>query len=337
MHQKINLNETQIQLKNYKSKSVDQLNNINQKIFESKKNIKIIMDNVHAIIWAMDKKRQITFMSDYVTELLGYLPINLIDSNTCLQKVHSRDQYMLIHATLKALDKQKSSHFKCRIKHINNSWRWVCVSLTLVILKDKSIQVVGFVHDAHQDYLQQKQIQRVNQQLNKKIKQAINENIKKEKIIANQARFAAMGEMVANIAHQWIQPLNSLSLIIEDIHEVHYSNQLNDKYLNQALDKALQQIDRMTATIDLFHSHSKKESHNLHFMISNVIKETSALALYYLIDKGIILDLKVPDAIYAYGSPEEVRQILQIIISNACDAILNNNSKNKKISIILTN
>lgn len=50
MHQKINLNETQIQLKNYKSKSVDQLNNINQKIFESKKNLKIIMDNVHAII-----------------------------------------------------------------------------------------------------------------------------------------------------------------------------------------------------------------------------------------------------------------------------------------------
>ena len=37
---------------------------------------------------------------------------------------------------------------------------------------------------------------------------------KKDKILFEQARFILMGEMMANISHQWKQPLNTMSLAV---------------------------------------------------------------------------------------------------------------------------
>ena len=42
---------------------------------------------------------------------------------------------------------------------------------------------------------------------------------------------AAMGQMVGNIAHQWRQPLNVLSLDLANILDAHQYGQLTDEYL----------------------------------------------------------------------------------------------------------
>src|SRR5699024_7065922 len=54
---------------------------------------------------------------------------------------------------------------------------------------------------------------------NKRLKKELEENKRKEALIIHQARHAAMGEMIGNIAHQWRQPLNNLNLILSNMQD----------------------------------------------------------------------------------------------------------------------
>jgi signal transduction histidine kinase len=59
------------------------------------------------------------------------------------------------------------------------------------------------------------ELSKVNKELEKRVQEEVNKNIQQEKILAEQSKHIAMGEMIGNIAHQWRQPLTELSLILQ--------------------------------------------------------------------------------------------------------------------------
>src|SRR4051812_30140882 len=54
-----------------------------------------------------------------------------------------------------------------------------------------------------------------NQNLETRIQDEVEKNRQKDHILIKHSRLASMGEMIASISHQWGEPLNSLSLIIQ--------------------------------------------------------------------------------------------------------------------------
>ena len=60
-----------------------------------------------------------------------------------------------------------------------------------------------------------RELRELNKELEAKVKFEVEQNRQKDKIMYQHSRLASMGEMVGNIAHQWRQPLNSLSIIIQ--------------------------------------------------------------------------------------------------------------------------
>jgi C4-dicarboxylate-specific signal transduction histidine kinase len=55
----------------------------------------------------------------------------------------------------------------------------------------------------------------------------ITKHKEQEELIAQQSKAVAMGEMIGNIAHQWRQPLNALSLYVSKLEQV-FLNILNN-------------------------------------------------------------------------------------------------------------
>ena len=62
-------------------------------------------------------------------------------------------------------------------------------------------------------------VENVNLELKKRIHNEKHRHSQKDYILIQQSRLAAMGEMIASIGYQWRQPLNNLSLLIQDVSE----------------------------------------------------------------------------------------------------------------------
>lgn len=159
-------------------------------------------------------------------------------------------------------------------------------------------------------------LKKLNENLEKKIEDAIIQNNAQQKIIFQQNRQVILGQMLENIAHQWRQPLNELSLAIYLLH-----NEKKDKHykLCQKL------IQNMSQTINDFRNfinpNTPLQSCNLpkiikqSLYISNQALKKADIKLFFNIDKD------------AYKKPiqcnfNELVQVLVNIINNARDALL---------------
>jgi PAS domain S-box-containing protein len=144
----------------------------------------------------------------------------------------------------------------------------------------------------------------------------------KEKIILMQSKFAAMGEMIANIAHQWRQPLNALSLLISNCILNYKLKTLNDKEIEEFQKKASELIEYMSKTIDDFRNFLSPVKNKSLFSISKAIDK----ALEFMsstLKKHNIKVIKDIKNIEICGVENELIQVLINIFNNSKDAFLN--------------
>ena len=76
------------------------------------------------------------------------------------------------------------------------------------------------------------------QRLEKERLQTMQDLGMQERLLIKQGRFAAMGEMIGNIAHQWRQPLNALGLIVQELPVYSKQGMLDQQYLEASVNKA---------------------------------------------------------------------------------------------------
>ncbi len=81
------------------------------------------------------------------------------------------------------------------------------------------------------------------------IQYEVEQNRKKDLIMYQQARLASMGEMIQNIAHQWRQPLNSLTMLIQSFKSKAMQNRLDDDFVLQQTQYGMKIATEMSNTI----------------------------------------------------------------------------------------
>jgi len=158
------------------------------------------------------------------------------------------------------------------------------------------------------------------------------------KILTQQSKMAAMGEMVGAIAHQWKQPLNALALIVQDIREAFREGELDEKYVNQSVKDSIELIRHMSKTVDDFRNFFRPDKTIESFSIANIIDQVLSILSAQLKEKGISVKI-TEDAtnIEALGYPNEFKQVILNIINNAKDALLENKIENPLIEIEICN
>lgn len=114
--------------------------------------------------------------------------------------------------------------------------------------------------------------------LHKRLLEETEKRKEQEKLLIQKSKLAAMGEMIVAIAHQWRQPLNAVNVILFDILDAYNHDELDYRYIDEAVYKAKQQIVYMSKTIDDFRNFFKYDREKEKCDAKVVVGE--ALSLY---------------------------------------------------------
>lgn len=163
-------------------------------------------------------------------------------------------------------------------------------------------------------------LEAINLEMEKLFTRELEESRRKDALIRYQARMAAMGEMIGNIAHQWRQPLNTLKLVLLNLRETN----LDPGYARQAFQRADSLIKRMSETIDDFRYFSKPQSSPSDFSVAEALKGVLGLMEENLRIAGISVQTELEGLPSVYGLENHLSHVLFNLFSNAIDAMKKN-------------
>jgi PAS domain S-box-containing protein len=167
------------------------------------------------------------------------------------------------------------------------------------------------------------QLEELNRDLDKKVRCGMEERLEREQLLTQQSKMAAMGEMIASIAHQWRQPLNAVGLIIQSLQDAYEHGEFSKEYLDKAVEDTMQQIYYMSQTIDDFRNFFKSSKEREPFDAVKAVQDTLALISPQLRNNFItVVTSDFPEALTLTGYPNEFKQVVLNIINNSKDAIL---------------
>jgi len=146
------------------------------------------------------------------------------------------------------------------------------------------------------------------------------EHDKKDKIIEQQSRLAAMGEMIDAVAHQWKQPLNAISMMIDMLQDDFRTNDVNNEYIKDLDESVHLQIDHMVNTLNEFRNFLRPSTKNENFHINTVVQNIQVLMKDELITQNIHLHLDIDQSIQIYGNKNEFKHLFINLINNSIDA-----------------
>jgi PAS domain S-box-containing protein len=161
----------------------------------------------------------------------------------------------------------------------------------------------------------------MNQSLEARVSEGVAELRAKDRLLITQSRQAAMGEMISNIAHQWRQPLNALSLILANVQDAARFDELDDSTLDKAMFDSNRLIQQMSSTINDFRNFFKPAKEKRAFSALEEVRRTVALVEASFEHAGIALEIEATSDLSLHGFANEYSQVLLNLISNAKEAI----------------
>lgn len=164
-------------------------------------------------------------------------------------------------------------------------------------------------------------LEKINLELERMFKYEMDENKKKEALLIYQARFAAMGEMIGNIAHQWRQPLNNLGLIISNLEDASIYDELKPEVITSVVEKCRKLISSMSETIDDFRYFLNPRNGKINFSICENINIVLDLVHENLRFNKVSVSMNTKNELVAFGYANQYSQAIFNIINNSIDAL----------------
>ena len=164
----------------------------------------------------------------------------------------------------------------------------------------------------------------------------LDEEIERQaKMLAQQSKMAAMGEMIDAIAHQWKQPLNAISMLSE-IAEMDFEEGLIDaEYVQNYKKQVFSQIEHLISTLDEFRTFFRPNKDVAYFDARKAIDSVLLLTKDEFIKHTIEVQVEEINKVSIEGIENEFKHIVLNIINNAKDAFNENETKERLIHIKL--
>lgn len=157
----------------------------------------------------------------------------------------------------------------------------------------------------------------------------------KDKIIEQQSRLAAMGEMIDAVAHQWKQPLNAISMLLDMLKSDFKNNSVDSAYIDDLEATAQMQIDHMVTTLNEFRNFLRPSTKNESFYLHSVIANVLVLMKDELIAQNIHIDANFDHDVKIFGNKNEFKHLFINLFNNSIDAYNENNIQKRTISVTI--
>ncbi len=148
------------------------------------------------------------------------------------------------------------------------------------------------------------------------------ERIRDQKLLLNQSKIAAIGEMLGNIAHQWRQPLSVITTLASGTKfSLEINNELKKDELIQASDNIIKQANYLSKTIDDFRSFFMADSESMNIIsIKKVINDLESLTKNVFENNFIKTQITIDKNHDLYSNESILIQAFINICNNAKDA-----------------
>jgi len=179
------------------------------------------------------------------------------------------------------------------------------------------------------------ELQFVNTSLEERVAEQTHQNIEKERLLIQQSRSAAMGDMISNIAHQWRQPLSTLSLVVQNILVDYRESRLERRELEKYVDIAEQCVTSMSETIDDFRNFFRPDKVKVAFSLHEAVIESLRLLDATLKSHKIRVSMSGRLDLLAYGHLNEFSQVVLNVLANGKDALVERKQEQRRLEIEL--
>lgn len=194
----------------------------------------------------------------------------------------------------------------------------------------------------HQSDKQQAKLLQLNEELNiyknhleDKVEKEIANRKEKEKMLLQQSKLAAMGEMMDAVAHQWKQPINLINMQVDMVKYDFEDGLIDAKYIEEFQKKVSSQVTHMTNTLNEFRSFFRPNKEVEEFNVSNMIDKVLLLVNDEFVKNKIKIEIDKQVNFTLNGIENEFKHLILNIINNSKDAFNDNNIEKRIIYIRL--
>ena len=195
-----------------------------------------------------------------------------------------------------------------------NDGRMVAVGTLLDISKHKQTERL----------MQEEQLRReeLTRTLELRICEEGERNREKDRLMLQQSRFAAIGEMIGNIAHQWRQPLNVLGMVIQQMQMEQEKGVMTDRLMEERVGKGMDLLLYLSRTIDDFRNFFRPQKEAVPFKLSGAVFKTVSFFEPSCANYEIKVTIDGDSDLIHIGHVNEFSQALLNILNNARDALV---------------
>jgi len=170
-------------------------------------------------------------------------------------------------------------------------------------------------------------------ELEKKVQEELEKRLESEKTMMQQAKLAAMGEMMDAVAHQWKQPITIMSMSMDMLQYYFEDNQLSPENFNEIHTKITHQKEHMLNTLQEFRDFFRPNKEHEEFSIKHCIESVFLLVKDEFIKNRIKLLSDIQTEFKITGIENEFKHVILNMINNSKDAFNENNIENRIINI----
>ncbi|QFR48728.1 PAS domain S-box protein [Sulfurimonas lithotrophica] len=270
------------------------------------------------IISKTDTNGIITFVNDEFCKISGYTKDELIGQNHNIVRHPDVDKnnFKELWNTIK-----NKKIYKSTVKNLAKDGSVFYVNTTIIPILDDNDDIFEYIairYDVTKEMF---------------YKEELEKNEVKQKILFAQARHASLGQMLANIAHQWRQPLTELSLTVFNLKKNALSK--DEEALQKYYEESKNIINSMSKTIEDFSNFFTPNREVEQFDIKLSVDEALELMDNSLKSSMVDVEFRIQNDLEVLGVANELTQVVLNLLKNSIDAFELNGVLIRQIDITI--